>query len=463
MKSFPQYKGKKVLVWGLGLNDGGLGMVEFFIQQGAIVTTTDLKTEKQLASTLKKLKKYGNKISYVLGEHRKKDFESADLIIRNPAIKPDNELLRYVEKIGKDVEMEQSLFHRLKPCPVIGVTGTRGKSTTTTLVYEMMKERYSDRVFLGGNIGKSVMRVLPKLNKENIGILEMSNFHLDQMGKEKISPEYALITNMFMDHIDWHGSMEEYIKAKKNIFVNQVKNGFTVLNLDNIITSGFVDEVSSEVITFSLKNKKADYYTDGNLDIYHDGRKLLNLSESSLEGEHNIYNLTSAVALTHRFGVSVDKILEVVSKFEGIEGRQELVRNLNGIRFYNDTTATSVEAVEVAMNRFGPKNKKKIIMISGGVDKGLDYSVISKSVNKYVKAMVLLEGTASEKLFEQFKDGDLKIEKYFGDFKKAVKTAYEIAESGDMVILVPSASSFNMFENEFDRGAQYNKIVKNLK
>lgn len=187
------------------------------------------------------------------------------------------------------------------------------------------------------------------------------------------------------------------------------------------------------------------------------------MKDSPLEGEHNIYNLTAAVALTHRFGVSVENILEVIRIFKGIEGRQQLVREFNGVRFYNDTTASSLEAINAALDRFGPKNKKKIVTISGGIDKGFDFSVIEESVNKYVKAMVLLEGTASEKLYGEFKDRDIQLEKYFVNFKEAIEKAYEIAKPGDMVILLPGAASFNMFENEFDRGAQFNKIVENLK
>lgn len=463
MKKFPQYKGKKILVWGLGLNDGGLGIVDFFTKQGAVVTVTDMKTSQQLSPTLKKLEKYGDKIKYVLGEHKKEDFENADLIIRNPAVKPDAELLKYAQSIGKDIEMEESLFHKLKPCPTIGITGTRGKSTTTTLLYEIMKAQFGERVFLGGNIGKSIMRLLPTLTKDNIGVLEISSFHLDQMGKEKLSPEYSLITNMYVDHIDWHGSMDEYIDAKKNIFKYQVPNGFTVLNVDNEITKSFINEVPSEVVTFSLNNKKANYYTDKNLDVYHEGRKLLSIREKKLEGEHNIYNITAAVALTHRFGISIDNISQVIKNFKGIDGRQEFIRELNGVKFYNDTTATSLEAVNAALKTFGPENKGRIIMISGGVDKGFDFSVIKESINKYVKAIVLLEGSASEKLFEEFKNSSIRIEKYYDDFRKAIEKSYKIATKGDMVILEPGAASFNMFENEFDRGDQFNKIVKGLK
>ncbi|MFH1547289.1 MAG: UDP-N-acetylmuramoyl-L-alanine--D-glutamate ligase [bacterium] len=460
---FPQYKGKKVLVWGLGLNDGGLGVVDFFVRQGANVTATDTKTKEQLSPTLKKLKKYGDKIHYVFGEHKKEDFENADLIIRSPAAKPGTELLKYVESLNKDVEMEISLFLHLKPCPIIGITGTRGKSTTTTLIYEMMKEHFGERVFLGGNIGKSVMRILPELNKDNIGVLEISSFHLDQMGKEKLSPEYCLVTNMYTDHLDWHENMDYYVNAKRNIFLNQSPIGFTVLNIDNDITRGFIKDVPSEVVTFSLKSDKANYYTDNNLDVHFEGRKLLSLKNSPLEGEHNVYNLTAAVSLTHRFGVSIENILKVVNSFKGIEGREEFVRELNGIKFYNDTTATSVEAIIAALERFGPRNKQKIVMISGGVDKGFDFSIIKEDVEKYVKAIVLLEGTASEKLFEEFQNSEIKIDKYFNNFRTAIERAYEIAEEGDMVILLPGGSSFNMFENEFDRGAQYNKIVKSLK
>ena len=459
---YPQYKVMKVLVWGLGLNDGGLGIVEFFVDQGAKVTVTDTKTKEHLAPPLKKLSKYGDKVKYVLGEHKKSDFKEADLVIRSPAAKPGTELLKYVESLGIDVEMEQSLFHRLKPCPVIGITGTKGKSTTTTLIYEILKDQYGDRAFLGGNIGQSVMRILPTLTKDNIGVLEMSSFHLDQMGKEKISPEYSLITNMYVDHINWHESMDEYIDAKKKIFINQIKDGFTVINIDNDITKDFISEIPSEVITFSLKDKNADYFTDGDLNVYHEGRKMLSLDKSPLKGKHNIYNMTAAVSLTHRFGVNVENIIKAVNEFKGIEGRQELVRELNGIKFYNDTTATALESINAALDRFGPENQRKIVMISGGMDKGLDYSVISESVSKYVKGIVLLEGTASEKIFKQFKESNLMIEKYFGDFKKAIEKAYEIAESGDMIILAPGATSFNMFENEFDRGRQFNKIVNSL-
>ncbi|MFZ6022421.1 MAG: UDP-N-acetylmuramoyl-L-alanine--D-glutamate ligase, partial [Patescibacteria group bacterium] len=171
MKQFPQYEGKKVLVFGLGLNDGGLGMVDFFIDQGAEVTITDGKTEEQLASTLEKLKEKGGKLTFHLGGHVESDFTDNDIIIRNPAIKPDNPYLKLAKDAGKTIEMEMSLFFKLAPCKIVGISGTKGKSTTTTLAYLMLKKKFGDSVILAGNIGKSAIRELPKLTKDNLVVL----------------------------------------------------------------------------------------------------------------------------------------------------------------------------------------------------------------------------------------------------------------------------------------------------
>ncbi len=176
-----------------------------------------------------------------LGEHIEEDFINNDIIIRNPAIKPDNQYLQIARDAGKRIEMEMSLFHRLAPCKIVGVTGTKGKSTTTTLVYEFLKKKFGNRVLLAGNIGKSAIRELPRLTKDDIAVLELSSFQLDAMGENKVSPDVALVTNMFADHLNWHADMNEYIEAKKNICKYQGEDGILVVNLDNKISATFLD------------------------------------------------------------------------------------------------------------------------------------------------------------------------------------------------------------------------------
>ncbi len=456
------YKNKKVLIFGLGLNDGGLGMAEYFLNKGAIVTITDGKTEEQLHNTLDKLKKYEGKIIYHLGGHIKDDFLNNYIVIRNPAIKPDNEWLRIASNAGKQIEMEMSLFHKLCPCPIIGITGTKGKSTTTTLVFEFLKKKYGDKVFLGGNIGRSAIRELKDLDSDSLAVLELSSFQLDTMGENMISPNSSLITNIYTDHIDWHGNFKEYVEAKKNIFKYQKNDEYVSLNIDDEVISSFKDEPNSKVITYSLKDPNANYYMDSDWNVYENGNLLFSVANHILDGKHNMYNILGAISLARIYSVNTEDILNVLEEFKGVNGREEFIREINGIKFFNDTTSTSVEAMLAMFERFGESNKGKIVMIAGGVDKGLEYEKIESSMKKYLKSLVLFEGSASEKISGVLKDS-IDIHKYYSDYKEAIDKAYSLAESGDMIILCPGASSFNMFANEFDRGDKFVEYVNLLK
>jgi UDP-N-acetylmuramoylalanine--D-glutamate ligase len=455
------FKNKKVLIFGLGLNDGGLGMTEYFLKNGAKVTITDGKSEEQLQPTLKKLKKYREQIIFHLGEHKEEDFLENDIIIRNPAIKPDNKYLKIAKEAGKQIEMEMSLFHKLAPCPIIGITGTRGKSTTTALIYEILKRQYGEKIILGGNIGKSAIRELEKLNEKNLAVLELSSFQLDTMGGNQLSSDIAVVTNVFQDHQDWHPTMEHYIEAKKNIYRYQDPGDYLIINIDNEITQKFCNDCRSKVITFSLKNSNATYFLTEDLKVLYNGRKIFSLQEIKLKGLHNRYNILAAIAATKTYGVENEDIINTLQQFEGVHGRQEYVRPINGIDFYNDTTATSVEAVLAMFETFG-EYKGKIIMIAGGVDKGLDYSLLEKQMRDSLKALVLLEGSASEKIAIQM-EGFGNVYGQFSDFKEAIEKAYQLGNPGDMVILCPGASSFNMFANEFDRGRQFVDYVNSLR
>lgn len=455
------FKDKKVLIFGLGLNDGGLGMAEYFIKKGAQVTITDGKTKKELEPTLKKLRKYKEKIKLHLGKHYEKDFIENDIIVRNPAIKPGNEYLKIAQMAGKDIEMEMSFFHKHTPCPTIGVTGTRGKSTTTTLIYEILKKQFKEKVFLGGNIGKSAVRRLNKLKEDNLAVLELSSFQLESMGQNKLSPHIAVVTNIYVDHQDWHPSMQHYINTKRNIYRYQDEKDHLVLNFDNEITRKFLNDCKSNAVTYSLKTPKADYYLNENLEVYAKGKLFFKIENLKLEGKHNLENILAAIATCSIYDIKKEHILEVLQTFEGVHGRQEFVREVRGIKLYNDTTATSIEAMKAMFERFGKTHEGKIILIAGGVDKGLDYSLIKEDMHKYLKGLVLLEGSASEKILDQMKDFENKFS-FYSVLGEAIQKAISIAKEGDIVILCPGASSFNMFANEFDRGKQFVEYINLL-
>lgn len=465
MNSFPQYKNKKVLIFGLGLNDGGLGMAEFFLNQGATLTITDGKTEEQLAETISKLSKWTDKITYHLGGHVESDFNSHDLVIRNPAIKSDNLYLQIARKAGIPIEMEMSLFMKLAACKIIGISGTRGKSTTTTLAYLFLKEKYGDKVLLAGNIGKSAIRELPNLTKDNIVVLEISSFQLDAMRESKQSPDISLLTNIFVDHLNWHKDLADYIDCKLTMFKNQTSENIAIVNADDKTSHAALPIITStkaKLITFSSVNPIANYYRKDKV-VYENGTELLSLEKMILDGDHNYQNALGAIAIARQYEVSSGQITRVITEFRGVEGRQQLVRTINGVDYYNDTTATSLEAMIVALKRFGPKYPKKLILISGGMEKGLEYGALTGLLKQYVKHVILLDGTASIKINEVVKSSKISSSGYFTVFKEAIENAREMATSGDCIILCPGATSFNMFVNEFDRGRQFNDIVNSLK
>jgi len=456
------FKDKKILIFGLGLHDACVSAIEYLINRGAAITVTDIKSKKELLPSIKKLKKYRNKIVYHLGGHQKKDFKNHDLIVKSVAIPEGNLWLKIAERAGLPIETDISLFFKLSPSKIIGITGTKGKTTTTSLVYQLLKKQYPKKVVLGGNIRKGILRQLPKLTNKHLAVSELSSFQLDSLSQTNCSPIVSIITNIYPDHLNWHQNMKDYLNAKKNIFRFQKKSDYTVFNFDNPKTKNIANRFEAKKIPFSLVKKSTPYYLDKTGQIWEKSRKLTNVSQFPLKGKHNWYNTLAAIAGTRSLGVSKTNTDHVLSNFKGAPGRQKKIRIVRGVSFYNDTT-TGVEAMIAALERFGPEYQKKLIFISGGVDKGVDYWPIKSLVKKYLKAIVLLEGTASEKIFKTVKDTPgLTIKKYFSDFQKAIKQVFGLASAGDAVILCPGGASFNMFAHEFDRGDQFAACIKNL-
>ena len=459
MDNFCDYfKGKKITVMGLGLLGRGIRDVAFLAKCGADLTVTDLKNSNDLKKSLNKLKKFRN-IEYVLGEHRLQDFENKDFILRAPNAPLDSIYLAHARKNKIPIEMDESLFAKLSDAILVGVTGTRGKTTTTTLIYEILKKyegKYLSRldmqigkVYLAGNIlDTATLPLVSKIKKNDICVLELSSWQLQGFAENMISPRVAVFTNFMKDHLNYYkGDMDLYWKDKSAIFKFQSDKDFL-----------FVSESVGKII----KDRKEKVKSNFNIvksKIPH-GWKLKVL------GEHNLRNISLAVAVAKSLGVSDSIIKKVVESFSGVSGRMELLGKKKGILFYNDTTSTTPDALGVALKTLGEKySKGKIVLIAGGADKELDYGSLPKIFKEFVKGVVLFKGVASDKILTSLqKSGllNLVVQKEIASMKVAFQKALEIAKRGDVVLLSPGAASFGIFKNEFDRGGQFLKLYKNL-
>jgi UDP-N-acetylmuramoylalanine--D-glutamate ligase len=483
-----QFQGKKVLIMGLGLNPRGSGVTaaKFFCSQGAKVIVTDLKTKKEIAPSLKLLRNLP--IHFVLGKHNESDFKSVDLVIKNPGVRRDSKYLQIAKEHNVPIETDISIFFKNCPAKIIGVTGTRGKSTTTSLIYEMLKRKYKDirkfrhshksslnpGVFMGGNIQFSPLNFLSKVKPKSKVVLELSSWMLEDLDNcgVKIIPHIAVLTNLMPDHLNTYKNFGDYIKAKMLIFSakggkNQTKNDFAVLNYDDLNVRKLMDKIKAKKVLFSLfdisqlkegihkvfiKDKK----------IYFDKEEIIAISNIKLFGEHNISNILAAVAVAKLENAPTREIKKVLETFKGLPHRLEFVRKFKGIEFYNDTASTMPEAAIAALKTLG--REKNIILIAGGSDKGLDYKKLAKEIRKYCKAVILFEGEASQKILKTIQQySNITISDSVKTMKDAIKNAVKLAKKGDIILLSPAAASFGLFQNEFDRGEQFKQIVKRLK
>ena len=435
------FKRKKVTIMGLGLHGGGVGVAKFFCKQGANVLVTDLKTKEQLSESLKKLK--GFNIKYTLAKHEVEDFVTADLIIKNPDVPDSSSYLEIARKNNIKIETDINLFFQLSKAFIIGVTGTKGKSTVASLIYHFLKAKYP-RTFLAGNIGISPLELLSKIKRGDKVVLELSSFELESLQK---SPNIAVVTNILPDHLNRYKSMAEYISAKKTIFKYQKKNDILILNYDDKVVRNFSIGVHSKYYFYSTKEKST-----------------IKLEDFKLYGEHNISNLLAAVSVAKIMKVPCKSIEKSIKSFKGVHSRQELVRELNEVKYFNDTTATMPDAVITAINVFRERfSDGHLILICGGQDKNLTYDILAKKINEKVNYLIILPGTASDKIKKELLKINSKILiTEVTSMKDAVKEAKNKSGKKDIVLLSPAATSFNLFKNEFDRGEQFKKFVKEL-
>ena len=464
---------KKVLITGVGRYKLGSNnsAARFFVKQGAKVTVTDPKPARELAVGLEHLK--GLKATYHLGGYRAVDFKSADLIIKNQGNRSLDPFLKIAERAGIEITTDVGAFMALAPpVPIIGITGTRGKSTTTALLGEMVSESGCSS-YVGGNMKVSPLNFLDKLWRDHkrgrcaAVTLELSSWLLEGWKKEGIAPAVAVITNIFPDHLNTYSSYAAYVNAKAEIFAAQDKDGIVVLNRDNKETRKFASKCNGRVFWFSARpfSGAGAFVRNGKI-VWRDKKEEIVARVGDIKylaGEHNLENILAAAAAAKLLGIGNKAIVKTLRSFKGLPDRQEFVRDLKGVRYINDTTATSPDGAVAALRRFGTKGKK-IVLIAGGKDKELDFRAMAAEIKKRVASLVLFDGTGTEKLIKELKRTGAKFDlvPIVKNMKTAVRLAANEAKRGDIVLLSPGAASFGLFQNEFDRGAQFVNCVKSL-
>ena len=448
------FQDKRVLVMGLGRFGGGLDSALFAAKSGARVLVTDLASETELEGALQKLKEYD--ISFRLGEHREDDFRRTQVLIVNPAVPPDNQFVQMARKAGSLVTSQMELFFQLCPARIIGITGANGKSTTTSLTAHLLKSGCGqedvgyNNVWLGGNIGhQPLLDIVNNILNDDLVVLEISNFQLEQLAQIQAAPDIALITNLTANHLDRHGSFEAYCSIKEGIFQYQnldtESTAVSIFNAEDPITQSwyqkFLKEVGRKCITFS-----ADDVPDKYAKVFR------------LPGRVNRSNLAAALAIVSCFNIKPDRISGAISTFQGLSNRCQLIAEKNGVRWYDDSKATTPVSTMAALN--GIDDPK--ILIAGGYDKQIDFAELGTCIAKRAKACVLIGQTAA-KIAEAIKSisSDCTIQ-YADSMEQAVRTSWELAVSGDVVLMSPACASYDMFKNYTQRSDAFVQAVKAL-
>lgn len=452
--SFEEFKkkvsGKKVAVVGIGVSNTPL--IRFLLKLGAKVTAFDKREEKDLGGNVDEFK---GKIGLSLGENYLSDLKGFDVIFRTPGMRPDTPELIKAREEGAFITSEIKELIRYCRGTVIGITGSDGKSTTTTMTYELLKAG-GHTAYLGGNIGFPLFDIVENIREDEYLVLELSSFQLMDMD---ISPEIAVVTNLSPNHLDVHKDMAEYINAKKNIFLHQDENGVLIINEDNDITSSFKGEEKGKLRSFSSEKHADAWYEDGM--IYLHGREIVKLSDMKIRGVHNAQNLCAAMLATDGL-VPDEKIREFALGFTGVHHRCEFVRELDGVRYYNDSIASSPTRTLATVRSF-PEYKGKINIILGGYDKNLAYDELAETGSTLFRNVVLV-GKSKDKIKAAFDKIENKPPMHICEtFEEAVEKLKEVSKEGDISLLSPASASFDMFRNFEVRGNTFTDLVKNLK
>ena len=461
------FKNKRVTVFGLGLSGGGVGTVLFLVKQGVReVIVTDMKSRQELAPSIAKLAAYKN-ITFVFGQHRPEDFTRVDMVIKNPIIPWTNEYVKLAERNKVPVEMDSSIFFAHCPAPIIGVTGSKGKTTTASLIAHILEQAGKPVVRVGiSQVG--VLSLLHKITKESIVVFELSSWRLSALPVVKKSPHIAVVTNIYPDHLNYYKSMAAYQADKKNIFAFQKNRDVVVANFADSVVREMVQDARGQLIWFSTLGPiegDGTWLEEGTLFASVQGKRqlLLPVEKIPLKGTHNLANVLAAAAATLAAGLSVEQVRAGIKTFSGVPHRLEKIAVKKGVAYFNDTAATIPDAAVAALRSF----TEPVILIAGGSDKELDFENFAEEILVRSKGLVLFKGAGTEKLLQALRralpegERERKFE-IVETMGKAVELASRSAEAGDVVLLSPGATSFGLFQNEFDRGEQFRQVVNGL-
>ncbi len=459
LQEFEKYIiGKKVAIIGLGISN--IPLLDYLYKHNALVSVFDKREIDALDKEAKnKIEKYN--FTLYSGKNSLEFLKGFDIIFRSPSCRPDTpEVLEEVER-GAILTSEIEMLMQTCPGTIIGITGSDGKTTTTNLIYQILKEK-GYNCYLGGNVGIPLFTKVEEMLPEDIIVLELSSFQLMDM---QISPHISVITNISPNHLDIHKNYEEYINAKKNIFKYQNENDILVLNYDNEITRNMKPEAKGKVIYFSKSEKLENgiIYDNGIIKSCKDNvrRHIINVQDVILRGLHNYENICTAIAATSSL-VDPETQIQAIKKFKGVEHRIEFVREIDGVKWYNDSIGTSPTRTIAGLNAFD----EKIVLIAGGYDKHLDYTPIAKPIIENVSSLILMGATAEK--IEEAVTKELNIQGkqmpiyHCTTLKETVQKANEVAKPNQIVLFSPASASFDLFKNFEDRGNQFKALVKEL-
>ncbi len=445
------FENKKIFI--LGMARSGVAAAKVLRERNNIVVINDIKEENELdKKELDELKRIGCKL--VLGSNSYELLDDSFIyVIKNPGIKDNNKIVLHAKELGIPVINEVELAYMLLPknVTIVGITGTNGKTTTTTITYEIIKKAFKDRVHLAGNMGYPLCSILDKVKENDIIVMEVSvqqsvnfiHFH----------PHIALMTNLSPAHIDFTGSYENYKKIKAKMFYNQEKSDIAILNLNDKDVLNETNNILSTKKYFS-SNKETNCYLKDNW-IYYDNEKVINTDVIKIPGIHNIENILGAITVAKEFNVSNEIISDVISNFYGVEHRLEFVKEINGVRFYNDTEATNIKCTQIALSSFN----KPIIIILGGLERGQDFNDL-KEYSKNIKAIIGIGETRNR--VKEFGD-NIGVPTYIHEYlKDGFKEIINLMETGDVVLLSPASASWDQYKECEIRGNEFKKLVMEI-
>ncbi|MDZ4678023.1 MAG: UDP-N-acetylmuramoyl-L-alanine--D-glutamate ligase [Oligoflexia bacterium] len=455
-----KYKGMKVLI--VGAHKTGIALAKFFYEQKAIITISDMKTREQLGGVADLLEEF--EPQWDLGGHSEKVTTAQDLIVLSPGVNPTNKAFQAAKDKGIPITGELELAASLIKEPIIAITGTNGKSTVAKLTYEFLRQSGVE-TWIGGNFGTPLIEYVTSKATAKVLVVEVSSFQLETA--DTFKPHHAVLLNLAEDHLDRYRGMNDYTAAKKKIFKNANSESYAVMNADDplVVECARDQNVQRAKLNYFSKragledqikriggavygNKEIRLYVNGQQEIYP-------TSKIKMRGKHALENIMASMIAARPYGAKPDQIQKVIEEFPGLEHRLEFVRRKGGVEFYNDSKATNVHSVLRALDAFD----EPVILIAGGKDKGVDFAPLVEPVQKKVKNLILV-GEAKERLNRTI--GDFSETFIIGTFEEAVLLAYQKSRSGDVILLSPGCSSYDMFENFEERGNYYKELIQKL-